>query len=153
VALLKPKRLHLKSKINIQHFIDIYLFMSSYWSIYGTRWISFHGDNQWTKLNFISNMQKRSKLEYASVAWNNLTLTNSNRIENIQRKFYNLWWWFFFKSDTSSTYDLILSHLNFRPLYSRWWHLDALFLINVFKGKINCNFIMDTVGIVSLQGK
>jgi hypothetical protein len=28
-----------------------------------------------------------SKLEYASVVWNNLSFTNSNKIENIQRKF------------------------------------------------------------------
>jgi hypothetical protein len=35
---------------------------------------------------------------------------------------------------------------NFRTLYSRR-HLDALFLITVFKGKINCHSIMDTVGI------
>jgi hypothetical protein len=43
--------------------------------------------------------------------------------------------------------DSILSHLNFRTLYSRRRHLDALFLINVFKGKINYQSIMDTVGI------
>jgi hypothetical protein len=32
----------------------------------------------------------RSKLEYATVVWNNLSLTDSNKIENIQRKFANL---------------------------------------------------------------
>jgi hypothetical protein len=32
----------------------------------------------------------RSKLEYASVVWNKLTLTDSNKIENIQRKFADL---------------------------------------------------------------
>jgi hypothetical protein len=32
----------------------------------------------------------RSKLEYASVVWNNLSLTDSNKIENIQRTFANL---------------------------------------------------------------
>jgi len=42
--------------------------------------------------------------------------------------------------------DSILNSLNFRTLnYQR--HLDALFLINVFKGKINCHSILDTVGI------
>jgi hypothetical protein len=44
-------------------------------------------------------------------------------------------------------YDLILSYLNFRTLYSRRRHLDALFLINVLKGKINRHSIMTTVGI------
>jgi hypothetical protein len=32
----------------------------------------------------------RSKLEYASVVWNNLSLIDSNKLENIQRKFANL---------------------------------------------------------------
>jgi hypothetical protein len=32
----------------------------------------------------------RSKLEYASAVWNNLSLTDSNKIENMQRKFSNL---------------------------------------------------------------
>jgi hypothetical protein len=85
----------------------------------------------------------RFKLEYASVVWNKLTLTDSNKIENKQRKFANLCCYrFFFQFGMLRNYDLILSHLNFRMLYSRR-HLDALFLINVFKGKINCHSIMD----------
>jgi hypothetical protein len=32
----------------------------------------------------------RSKLEYASVVWNKLTLTDSNKIENFQKTFANL---------------------------------------------------------------
>jgi hypothetical protein len=31
-----------------------------------------------------------SNLEHASVAWNNLTLADSNKLENMQRKFVNL---------------------------------------------------------------
>jgi hypothetical protein len=42
---------------------------------------------------------------------------------------------------------LILNCLNFRTLHSRRRHLDALFLINTFKSKINCHSIMDTVGL------
>jgi hypothetical protein len=38
----------------------------------------------------------RSKLEYATVVWNKLTLTDSNKIENIQRKFANLCYYRFF---------------------------------------------------------
>jgi hypothetical protein len=53
----------------------------------------------------------------------------------------------FFQLDILSSYDSILSHLNFRTLYSKQQHLDAIFLINVFKGKINYHSIMDTVGI------
>jgi hypothetical protein len=32
----------------------------------------------------------RSKLEYASIAWNNLTITDSNKLESIQKKFGHL---------------------------------------------------------------
>jgi hypothetical protein len=41
----------------------------------------------------------------------------------------------------------LLNCLNFRTFYSRQRHLYDLFLINVFKGKINCHSIMDTIGI------
>jgi hypothetical protein len=37
----------------------------------------------------------RSKLQYASVVWNKLTLTDPNKTENIQRKFANLCYQFF----------------------------------------------------------
>jgi hypothetical protein len=29
----------------------------------------------------------RSKLEYASIAWNSVTITDSNKLERVQRKF------------------------------------------------------------------
>jgi hypothetical protein len=53
----------------------------------------------------------------------------------------------FYQFGIFRNYNLILSRLNFRTLYSRRRHLDALFLINAFKGKINCHSIMDTIGI------
>jgi hypothetical protein len=37
--------------------------------------------------------------------------------------------------------------LNLSTLYSRRWHLDAIFFVNVFKGKISCCSIFDTVSI------
>jgi hypothetical protein len=89
----------------------------------------------------------RSKLKYASVQRNNLTSTDSNKIENTQREFANLCCYLSFQFYILHDYDLMLSRLNFRTLYSRRRHLDALFLINVFKGKINCHFTMDTVGL------
>jgi hypothetical protein len=44
---------------------------------------------------------------------------------------------------------IIIKLLNFRALYSKYRHLNALrvFLINVFKSIINFHSIMDTVGI------
>jgi hypothetical protein len=89
----------------------------------------------------------RSKLEYASIVWNNLSLTDSNKVENIQRKYANLCYCRFFQADILRNCNSIYIFLNFRTLHSRRRHLDALFLINVFKGKINCPSILDTVGI------
>jgi hypothetical protein len=88
-----------------------------------------------------------SNLEYASVAWNNLTLAGSNKLENIQRKFVNLCCNRFIQSNYLRNYELILNYLHLKTLHSRRQHLDALFLVNVFKNKINCYSIMDTVGL------
>jgi hypothetical protein len=41
--------------------------------------------------------------------------------------------------------EVILATLNLSTLYSRWWHLHALFLINVLKNKISCSSISDSV--------
>jgi hypothetical protein len=89
----------------------------------------------------------RSNLEYPSVAWNNLTLADSNKLENIQRKFANLCYNRFIQSNCSRNYELMLNYLHLKTLYSRRQHLDALFLVIVFKNKINCCSIMDTVGL------
>jgi hypothetical protein len=88
----------------------------------------------------------KSKLEYASVIWYNLSLTDSNKVENIQRKFANICCYRFLQADFLRNYNSILNYLNFRTLHSRR-HLDALFRINVFKGKRNCPSILDSVGI------
>jgi hypothetical protein len=55
-----------------------------------------------------------SKLEYASVAWNNLTLADSNKLENIQRKFANLCYNRFIQHNTLCNYESMLGP----PLWS-----------------------------------
>jgi hypothetical protein len=50
----------------------------------------------------------RSKLEYASVVWNSVTLTNSSKLESIQRKFAALCYTRFLM-----TYEDILGTLHF----------------------------------------
>jgi hypothetical protein len=90
-----------------------------------------------------------SNLEYASVAWNILTLADStrNKLENTQRKSDNLCYNRFMQSIVSRNYELMSTYLHLKTLYSRRQHLDALFLVNVFKNKLNCCSIMDTVGL------
>jgi hypothetical protein len=70
----------------------------------------------------------KSELEYASVVWNNLSLNDSNKIENIQRKFANLCYYRFFQADILRNYNSILIFINFRTLHSRRRHLDDFFL-------------------------
>jgi hypothetical protein len=89
----------------------------------------------------------RSNLEYASVAWNKLTLADSNKLENIQRKFVNLCYNRCIQSNCLCNYELILNYLHLKTLYFRRQHLNALFRVNVFKNKINSYSIMDTVGL------
>jgi hypothetical protein len=71
----------------------------------------------------------RSKLEYASIAWNNLTITDSNKLGSIQKKFAHLCYRLFYQFDFPRNYDVILERLGLRTLHSRRRHLDALFLI------------------------
>jgi hypothetical protein len=82
----------------------------------------------------------KSKIEYTSVVWNNLTLTDSNKTENIQREFAILCLYPLLHFDILRNYDLILDFLNFRILHLRRRPLEALFPINVFKGEIRLSF-------------
>jgi hypothetical protein len=59
----------------------------------------------------------RSKLEYASVTWNKLTLTDSDKIENIQRKFADLCYCFFQPGKVKK--KVKLSH------YTPWRHIGG----------------------------
>jgi hypothetical protein len=88
----------------------------------------------------------RSKLEYASAVWNSVTITDSNKLERIQRKFAALYYNRFFQ-DTEYHYNNLLEKLNFLTLHKRRRHSDALFLINVFSGAKCCSSVLETVGI------
>jgi hypothetical protein len=46
-----------------------------------------------------------------------------------------------------AVYEGILARLNLSTLYSTWRHLDAIFLINVFKSKISRSSLFDSVSI------
>jgi hypothetical protein len=83
----------------------------------------------------------------SSVVWSNFTYADSNRLENIQRKFANVCYNRFIQSNSFCNYEPMLNYLHFKTLYSRRQNLDASFLINVLKNKIDCYSIMDTVGL------
>jgi hypothetical protein len=89
----------------------------------------------------------RPKLEYASVAWNSITRTDSSKLETVQIKFATLYHSRFCAGVCGSNYEGMLSRLNISTLRSRRKHLDALFLINAFKNKISFSSIFDTVNL------
>jgi hypothetical protein len=88
----------------------------------------------------------RSKLEYASVAWNSVTVTYSNKLECIQGKFASLCHNRIFE-DVEYHCDNILEKLNLQTLHIRHHHYDPLFLINVFSSIKCCPSVLETVGI------
>jgi hypothetical protein len=83
---------------------------------------------------------------HTSVAWNSITLNNSSKLEQIQRKFADLYHSRLFIGTCYNRYEDILVSLNLSTLHSRCQFCDALFLINVFK-EINCSSIINTVSL------
>jgi hypothetical protein len=61
--------------------------------------------------------------------------------------YYYYYYTRFFNGVCDYNYEDILVRLNFLTLYLRRRHLDALFLINVFKGKISCSSVFDIVSL------
>jgi hypothetical protein len=88
-----------------------------------------------------------SKPEFASVAWNSVTLTASSKIERGQRKFANLCYNRHFINFGTYNYVEILATLDLSMLHLRRRHIDALFLINVCVNKVSCPSILHTVGL------
>jgi hypothetical protein len=89
----------------------------------------------------------RSKLEYASVAWNSVTITDSNKLERVQRIFAAICQQRFFQ-DVEYHYDNIFGKLNLQTLHIRRRHFDAFFLINVFSGTKHYPSVLEIVGIL-----
>lgn len=79
----------------------------------------------------------RSHLECASVSRNELTLADSNKLDNTvhEERTTILCYSQLFHPDFSRDYDLILESLNLVTLYTRQ-QIDAVFLI-VFNGKMH----------------
>jgi hypothetical protein len=72
-------------------------------------------------------------VEYASVAWNSVTITDSNKLERIQRQFAALCQ-NRCSQDIQYQYDSLLEKLNLLTVHIGRRHSDAVFLMNVFNG-------------------
>jgi hypothetical protein len=88
----------------------------------------------------------RSELEYASVAWNFVTITGPSKLESTQRKFAALYHYRFFQA-MEYHYDHLLERLNLLALHNRRRHFEALFLINVFSATKCCSSVPEIVGL------
>jgi hypothetical protein len=73
----------------------------------------------------------RSKLEYASVAWNSVKLLTPINLSAYKEHLQPFATKDFFQ-DVKYHYDNTLEKLNLQTLHIRRRHFDALFLINVF---------------------
>jgi hypothetical protein len=91
----------------------------------------------------------RSKLEYASVVWNSIKNTDANKVERIQRQFAALCHNRFFQ-EVGYHYINILDKLNLQTLHVRRRHIDALFLINIFRGTKFCPSSMQSACVFLL---
>jgi hypothetical protein len=89
----------------------------------------------------------QSKLEYASVARSSVTITDSNKLEGVQRIFSTHCHKRFFQY-VEYHYDNILEKLNLQTLHIRRRHIDALCLINIFSFTKHCPFVPETLGIL-----
>ncbi|PNF13713.1 hypothetical protein B7P43_G14358 [Cryptotermes secundus] len=88
----------------------------------------------------------RSKLEYASVVWNYITSTVANKLERIQQKFASVCF-FRFSLHISYNYTDSLEKLSLQSLNTRRHHLDALFLVQVFRGLKSCYSLLENVSL------
>jgi hypothetical protein len=88
----------------------------------------------------------RSTLEYTSVIWNYIMTTDANKLERIQQKFaalcYNR-----FLPHVHYSYAEALKYLKLHTLHKRRYHLDALFLIQVYCGLKYCPSLLEAVSL------
>jgi hypothetical protein len=88
----------------------------------------------------------RSKLEYASVVWDSLTTTDANKLESTQQKFAALCYYRFLPH-VHYSYATALEYLKLHTLRKRRYHLNTLFLIQVYRGLKYCPSLMEAVGL------
>jgi hypothetical protein len=80
----------------------------------------------------------RSKLEYASVAWNSIPTPDSAKLERIQKKIASVFFCRYFPPSFYS-YTSALENPRLHSLSLRGHLPDALFFIQVYRGLISCS--------------
>lgn len=88
-----------------------------------------------------------SKLDFSSVVWNRLNQTNSNELENVQRKFVRLLYNRYFNRRIYFSHERLLKILNLHCLSERRQARDFLFLHKCLHGIIDCPKLTSSVFI------
>jgi hypothetical protein len=88
----------------------------------------------------------RSKLECASVVWNSITSSDTNKLESIYEKIYALCFTCYFPH-VHYSYVYALGQFKLHTLWKGKYHLDALVLFQVYLGFNFCSSILDTLGL------
>jgi hypothetical protein len=86
----------------------------------------------------------RPRLEYASVVWNSITVTDSKKLERFQQKFASVCFYRFIPCLPYS-YNFALTKLNLPSLCTRRHLLDALFFIQAYRGLKSCPSLLQMV--------
>jgi hypothetical protein len=86
-----------------------------------------------------------SKPEYAFVAWNSIAVTDSSKLERIEKCSTHCHRIFF--QNIQYHYDNSLEELNVKILHTRCRHTDPLYLINSYHGVKCCPSVLETVCI------
>jgi hypothetical protein len=119
---IKDLGVHIDCKLHFHHHVDFFFTRNEIIRVnsYNYIFLFYH----WQSIDAVSLV--RSKLKYTSVAWNSVTIADSNKLERTQRKISALWHSRFFQ-DVEYHYYSILEKLNLQTLHIRRSHLDALF--------------------------
>ncbi|PNF36234.1 hypothetical protein B7P43_G08692, partial [Cryptotermes secundus] len=88
----------------------------------------------------------RSKVEYTSVVWNSIISTDANKLECNQQKYTALCYKRSFPQ-VDYCHDFALEQFKLHTLQKRRYHLDALFLIQVYHGSILYPSALEMVGL------
>jgi hypothetical protein len=84
----------------------------------------------------------RSKLEYSSVVWKSIMTTDVKNLERIQLKFEAL-----YLPHVHYSFANPLEYLKLHIFCKRTYHLDALFLIQVYRSLKYCPSFLEAVGL------
>jgi hypothetical protein len=80
------------------------------------------------------------------VVWNSIMTTDANKMEHIQQKFAALCYNHFLPR-VHYSYANALEYLKLRTLRKMRYHLDALFLVQVYRGLKYCPSLLEAVGL------